>query len=148
MAAQQGMKVNGEFALDLLEAILEEAQNCTMVGKTKVLPEGFRWSQPNVAAAAVVHWGADTRNTGYYHGTVTACLSIFADGDVIVAFFDSLDLSGFGQPDLSNLRTSIDFHDQSDIDRAVAELASDLDEEMETLAEYAESWDEGNDDDY
>jgi len=148
MATPQGMKINGGFARNLLEAVVEASQTCSIGNKKeiKVLrPEGLRWP---AAAAAVLDWSAETENGLFYSGTVTACLFISADGDVIVAFYDSLDLLSVSKPVLPNLETHIDFRDQSDLDRGVAKLADSLDEEMAWLAGYTESWDEGDEDDY
>ena len=138
---------DGALALDLLLEIVAASNLCTIAVKSgkkhiKILPEGHRWSQPNVAAAAMLDWTADSPHGGIYSGTVTACLSVFADGEVILDFYDSMNLSAIGKPDLARLRESIDFADENDVDRAVEVLAYDLGTEIGTLARRAEENDD------
>ena len=141
---------DGALALDLLLEIVAASNLCTIAVKSgkkhiKILPEGHRWSQPNVAAAAMLDWTADSPHGGIYSGTVTACLSVFADGEVILDFYDSMNLSAIGKPDLARLRESIDFADENDVDRAVEVLAYDLGTEIGTLARRAEENDDEDD---
>ena len=132
-----GSRLEAEWRLAAVDKSAQFAREVARVlgGQfLKVLPGGFRYSQPNDSSLIVAH-------TPKHSIAVYLVISVFEDDSTRYKPFSSNSLS---EIDTFENLIGIDGLDTSDR-RAVRNMARDIQGDLKTVDEYHDSWDEGDD---